>query len=424
MDVSWSDTFQLLIPLSYSLLCRLVDQAQCADSLNARTLLFRWLRDVSLLCTEARNLVRQQPGIDALLFYELHRVRPNPSTANSGRQIFDFTPPLLPLFEGPHGSTEYVDAFSHQTARTAIEDRFATVRKLEQASPERVDAMKAKHNASDLHSSLPAKVRVFVGRARYFVQGIHYKAPSAFTHCDNMTCRKRILTWDGFVMRGVKSGRTNMYWEACGGSDTPSGLVDDMNILVCGPVCELKVLNAIQCAACFFYHEMNHVFADAAPTEAKRMVREYNEAMSRNAIVSRRRRAHRQDVYREQRRGVEQVLHEEVREEIYARVTKMLNVDLALTYAARTLANDNRLMRRRAIPSAFPCWREHPSLWKAPLEAILLYMSNSRYFSKRRKRTCDDLQDEIVSCKMNVPEWMQKVRDKSGTLFPVNLHRR
>ena len=171
-----------------------------------------------------------------------------------------------------------------------------------------------------------------------------------------------------------------------------------------------------------FYHEMNHVFADAAPTEAKRMVREYNEAMSRNAIVS--------------------------KEEASASARRVPGA------AARSRAGPPRRGARRDLrpsdedaqrrPGAYVC-RAHvgkrqptdakksnsfrvPSPARAPVslegrhEAILLYVSNSRYFSKRRKRTCDDLRDEIVSCKMNVPEWMQV--DKSGTLFPVNLHRR
>ena len=180
-----AEVIEVLISVCYARLCGLValsdepsspEGGKYSTRLRERESHVHLLTHMAQTCAFARECARAQRGRDALLCYERHRLLgPIEQIADPFHFCFNYCPPSMDLLSGPYGTHPFVEMQKRQTVENAIKDRFASISSLESADCERVAIMKSKYNASDLHSSLPDRVRVFVGRARYFLQGVKDK---------------------------------------------------------------------------------------------------------------------------------------------------------------------------------------------------------------------------------------------------------
>jgi len=334
------------------------------------------------------------------------------------------------LFTGGFGvGPSNPERFNPLTSIDVLHDRVATANRLSTLSIDQVLVKSAKYMSDDLPTGVGPRVAAFVGRARFITQNRANAHPPWRMRCDFATCNCEFL---GAANNGSASANPALadifgepvteseasdddddeppvigYWaNAC-----PCPLTTMPKRVFCSLACSLAYEDELVAAVPVRVSDANayETFSSAnGKVGLSRLSASTRAAFRRNDAAVR---ALREAMRTVKKRTVSTVSHKLV-EKIHENIVDVLNVDLALLYAASALAESQEACKSRILPATAPGWREGDTRrFSRALERI-----KSIYLQYHRKA------DGIARDERFPAPWLRRVREAAEGLFPrVNV---
>ena len=349
--------------------------------------------------------------------YENFRLRGGAFSAHS---MLHGVPRAINLYVGaaPQAAAAVATAGVDNALVSELRRDFATtVETVEGKSDEQLALYRERWFPPDLAGDIPARVGILAGRMRAVTQRVHQARPTA-SHpaCANRACNRQYYA--GFDLGTGTPGDARdvdrhadddaddaddaghevpNYWTECGGSTFTS--FDPRRF--CCRHCQAHWTAAARAAVLADEIELD---ADAAVerTGYSRIGEAFRAALKRNEAFARKLRTVTKSLPALAPLSSRDVV------ELRRRLARMLNVDLALLYAASTLAEDAQLAARSTLPGTTSGWRATPYFWRRSLAATAaLYSRHAR------------ADEQICTTMLTVPKYARRARDGCLELFGV-----
>ena len=398
-----------LVPVLLSLMLDAVRERRRADW---RDSVGFFLDACMLLCRESRRQVMDDTAAKYLLFYEMWRRAP-PKDAHVS--FLDMWPAFVPL-TGPFEGTAVSDrrAVRRLDVRAAVADRASCVSTLE-VDTTNLDAVRTRFYAPDLPPNLPVSVNIFVGRARFIFRAIRedFEANRDIFDAERVApCR--VCGRDCFFREPPAASdesdedeqmmippplgtveSQHEYWRMCGGRQ-PKLLLHETRC--CSSGCRRAMQTEVNIAMGITSDELLQFDAPHHKEGTGRVPAALRAALKRNELTARRMRATADHFYR--------VLTCEEVGQFRSVATTMMNVDLALLYAAACIAESPAMIAGRVLPPLTRDWRSVPTICRSATVAC------RQLYNAYRPTGMTPVANVHVR-----PRFLSKSRDLAGTFF-------
>jgi hypothetical protein len=290
------------------------------------------------------RVLRAQATMDVtflpMVFYERSRMG-----ATRGGFFFEGLGARLQIADKPVGVQISEQALKN-LANDALADRRLSVRTLEKIGFDKIEPQ-----SSDL-SGTPLKVQGFVARERALFAGLRRIRPCEFATCQNCECGRVF-----FVGRGPHAGSDASFLTLVAGSAAKAP-----QTRFCTSNCYRQWLFQLDSALpridAIMEDEVCRKQGRARVAEALRQVFKRNEIASRTLRV-----------LNKKPPLLPAVSSEDFKREREKRV-KMLNVDMALVFAASLLAESHVLANGKVLPASFQDWRQKPLFFAKSIKIV------------------------------------------------------
>lgn len=334
---------------------------------RVRNLTAHMLTKLPTTCLTLRDTARRDPRCPSVLYYERTRLG-----ASSGH-FLEGLPVGLSLFTGYTAVTLLDEDLHKLRVRDVTCDRLKTVSTLETFgnSNERYLKMASDYMLPEVPAGLPGRIHIFVSRMRAICQGLRRVKPAShFRQCRNCACNRVFYVGSpvessaAFPASPHSPEGSSVFWNMAAGEPEISDNQRDFCTYACAREWKWQLCAALP-------DTKDEVLAAdvncrksgrARVPEALRIVSKRNERASR----------HLRSIEKEHR--VFSALSKQELAKQRARVTRMLNVDLGLVYAAGLLAENRGLAGNKVLAGASEGWRSRPAFYaKALREVGLIY---------------------------------------------------
>ena len=350
------------------------------------------------------------------------------------------------LFEGSYGiGPRDLTRFQRLAPAEVLLDRKRTAHKIAHFDNTQLATRVAHYAASDVPHGVGTRVAAFVGRCRLLTQQCGQRPANA---CVCGRCGRRILRLEAGTREQGVSDVTNDgvalptqqpaneidsddsddsddevvgaagaagaagFWRSI---SLDGGVSTLPAIHLCSRTCELKYEEELILAAPFTCHMLEEAEdgfdrIGRKPDGVQRVVVAFRAAVKRHGAVTR----HLREARRAHRALATKALTDEAVERLHKQIIDVMNVDLALLYAAEALAQSPSLAYGRVLPGATMGWR-HAHDWSSALAVVKRILRQHETGGSVRYPSLD------LRCP---PRWLRRVVEQAETLFPRKIHLR
>lgn len=392
----------LVLDVAIDRACEYVKRGEAAlepaESAHRRSLL-GLLQSLPICCGGLAAHVAADPRYVVLVAYERTRLG---GAARSG-YFLDGIGRGLSLFSGPTPVVLQPATLRHLTYREVLADRVNTIERLERLNAKDLTLLEHEHHLDDLPARLPARLHIFVSRARAVAQGLERVKPAAqFKACANRRCGRRFFTCPyvgGDTSRAAPQRAAGAaepsYWALLSTTDKP----EHPPRRFCTQGCYNEWCAQLRDAAPPDHIAFLEADRKCRTTGRARVAEALRHCVKRNEEAARRMRA-----IEKQRKRFPAIAREEVALQRRARI-RLLNLDLGLVYAAAIIAESRTLSTGKVLPAAVENWRSRARFYAAAVRAV------EQIYDRHHRN------DAIVSNTLGHWPFLAKLRDRAPTIF-------
>lgn len=358
------------------------------------------LNKLPVTCQTLRATARTDPRYAAVMYYERTRLG-----ASSSGHFLEGLPAGLSLFSGHTAVALRDDDLRKLRMRDVMCDRLKTVASLElfQNTDPKYVHIAAEYALPDVPTGLPGRIHVFVSRMRGICQGLRRVKPEAhFRQCRNCACNRLFYAGSPVETQAYPVGApphspngATSFWQMAAGEEAEGDRQSDFCTYSCAREWKWQLCAALPDTG----DEV--LVADigcrktgrARVPEALRLVSKRNERAGRHLRA-----------IEKEHRAFSALSKQELSKQ-RARVTRMLNVDLGVLYAAGMLAESRGLAGNKVLAGASEGWRSRPAFYaKAVREVGLIYDKSHK-------------SGNVITNLLVHEPFLSKLKQKAKTLF-------
>lgn len=438
-----TDMFSLILETLVEEMQRVIDKNTSVDAMDVDrscTLTDAVLRLASC-CRETHRCLKGHATfrLYAAFIYHAsisHRPPNHPTQAGIVSRFYDGMFSLSVLTgcagRGPHVNPHRFDALS---VKDVVQDRFKTSRKLCELDATQLESRCGKYMPTDIYR-VGLRVAAFIGRARLLAQRVRTTTPGALCRCEFALCNRDMLDMnrrgpssnasldDVFGIHGSPASQHEDSFDVsdddtdeADGHAASTSCVTYWTSVCPGVLARVPVRRFCSHSCSLRYgEELRKILpVSASDVEAHdaaniphsklglpRVAAASRASFKRNMAISRTiRNASR-------RRGTHPSTEQDLARRIFSNITDMLNIDLAILYAAACIAESPAASVSRVLPGTHADWRREHRKWTRAIEVAKgIYLQHG---PRHRTLACDE---------SRIPAWLSKVQNSATTMFPV-----